>query len=86
MADDVEKIAAGGWRTIDSAPYAQVIDLWCQSVEGEGWRKTGYLTHHNPQRLLDEDGYAYFPHENGGWFSHWMPLPAPPNECIGGEE
>lgn len=70
-----------GWMPIDTAPRdgETVIDLWCEGLDEDGWLMRGSLHIGEPQWLKTEDGGDYFPHENGGYFTHWMPLPPPPN-------
>lgn len=73
------------WQPIETAPMHVMIDLWTACAENgieHGWRKTGELIADDPHLLIDEDGRNYSPHENGGWFTHWMPLPAPPADAL----
>ncbi len=66
------------WQPIETAPKDIEIDLWVTGLEGGGWRKTGRLIASDPGCMVDEEGETYWPHENGGWFTHWQPLPSPP--------
>lgn len=68
-----------GWQPIETAPCGIDIDVWISTLEGGGWRKTGHIVSVDPFCMLDENWCPYFPHENGGWATHWMPLPSAPS-------
>lgn len=72
-----------GWRDIETAPMMEEIDIWIEALDGEGWRVTGeILSKQEPLWIQREDGSIYWAHENGGWPSHWRPLPEPPATAI----
>jgi hypothetical protein len=78
MADEN---VAGNWQPIETAPLcAEEVLVWVSSVEpdGEGWIKVGTIGHFDPVCLIDYDGCEYWPHENGGYPTHWQPMPLPP--------
>ena len=72
--------ADDGWRDIASAPRDRVteIDMWCEGLDEEGWLIRGILYPSEPQRVCRDDDTDYYPHENGGYLTHWRPLPAAP--------
>jgi hypothetical protein len=81
LTAEVEKRA---WQPIETAPIDKVVDWWIAS-DGDkgGWRKTGYrLNDHDCLCVIEEDGRPYWPHENGGWPTHWMPQPEPPQSNL----
>lgn len=67
-----------GWLPIESAPLGIDIDVWISALESNGWRKTGHIVSVDPFCMLDENWCPYFPHENGGWATHWMSIPEGP--------
>jgi hypothetical protein len=70
---------SGGWQHWETAPVNEVVDWWIASDHDDGWRKTGYRCNSaDPLCIVEENGGLYWPHENGGWPTHWMPLPEPP--------
>lgn len=70
------------WQPIETVPTMQEVDIWIEGIDGDGWRVTGevYSTQ-EPMWIKTEMG-NYFPHENGGFPTHWQPLPAPPATAI----
>lgn len=75
-------MAGEGWQDIETVnrDCMTEIDMWCASAEadGEGWNLRGILMIGTPDWIKREDASDYFPHENGGFLTHWRPLPAPP--------
>lgn len=72
-----------GWQPIETAPRDCVTEciFWCQG-EVDGWVLFGVLVPGEPQWLSRQsyDATDYWPHENGGYLTHWMPLPAAPTD------
>ncbi len=73
------------WRTMDSAPLDQPVDIICQDESGEQCRFCDVtIIDREPHVFTFEDTngkHTYWPHENGMWLTHWAPtppLPAPP--------
>ena len=69
----------GEWRPMAEAERDCVTerDFWCEGLEGDGWLLRGRLNIGEPVWIVTNEG-DYFPHENGGWITHWRPVPAPP--------
>lgn len=78
--------AGEGWQDIETADRDCMtnIDMWCASAEadGEGWNLRGILMIGTPDWIRREDASDYFPHENGGFLTHWRPLPTPPATAL----
>lgn len=75
----LDTIQQGHWRSIESAPVNEVVLWWIDGLGEDGWIKTGMRQVSGaPLAIVDEDGSLYWPHENGGVPTHWMPLPPPP--------
>lgn len=69
------------WQPIETAPFcAEQVMVWVtsDSIDGDGWVKVGTVVHIEPLALIDDNGCEYWPHENGGYPTHWMPLPSAP--------
>jgi hypothetical protein len=78
-ASEERATPAERWQDISTAPEFVVIDIWVDGLDSEGWRVTGeILSKQEPILIKTDDGGSYWAHENGGWPTHWMPLPAPP--------
>lgn len=69
-----------GWQPIETAKIdcETEVDLWCEGLEGDGWLLRGIIYPGEPMWIKTSDGGDYFPHENGGWVTHWRPTPAAP--------
>lgn len=66
------------WKTIESVPDGEIIDVWMQCLEG-GFRFTGKVyCRTEPMVFVNDSDDLFQPHENGVWPTHWMPLPPPP--------
>lgn len=68
------------WRPIETLERdcETEVDLWCEGLEGDGWLLRGVPYIGEPMWIKTWEGTDYFPHENGGWVTHWCPVPAPP--------
>lgn len=70
---------AAQWRPLEEAPVGEVVDWWIVGLDEPGWRITGHRDNSaEPLCIVTEDRQLYWPHENGGYPTHWQPLPAPP--------
>jgi len=69
-----------GWRPIEMAKLGQLATFWIASAdaEEEGWHKFGYVAETVPLCIRDDEGYTYWPHENGGYATHFQPVLPPP--------
>jgi hypothetical protein len=78
-ASPAEPEVSDAWQSWTDAPVNEVVDWWIASEDGGGWLKRGYRCNSaDPLAIVEEDGGLYWPHENGGWPTHWQPLPEPP--------
>lgn len=69
------------WQNIDCASIGDTGLFWCvEDGTGEGWIKAGELARDEPHAIVDDNDMFYWPHENGGWISHWQPYPEGPTE------
>lgn len=70
------------WQHINTASIGDAGLFWCvEDVTGETWIKAGELVRDEPHCIVDDNGVVYWPHENGGWVSHWQPYPEGPTEA-----
>lgn len=73
-----------GWQDIKSAPPLTEIDIWITGLEEDGWRISGQIPSTQEPLWIKTEAGNYWPHENGGYPTHWMPLPAAPLTARGG--
>lgn len=79
------------WQSIESAPKdGTLVDLWGSCKDGDG-RWTGRFPDAHWGKLAGDKGYDWLDHEGlgltrsasiGAVFTHWQPLPEPPDEFI----
>jgi hypothetical protein len=74
----VARERACDWQPIETAPMYTTVDFWIDDPDIEGWRITGMLSSKLEPLIINTDDGVYPPHENGGWPTHWRPLPSPP--------
>lgn len=85
--DYARKGQAAGWRPIETAPRdgTQIVG-WSRyvcSVSVYAWdvRERDFVPMHEGSRVIEHETYRGTDYKGGGdVLSHWMPLPAPPEQ------
>lgn len=71
----LEAADAAAWRPIETAPHGELVVLaWRESLNGQWSFEIGYASHG-----WRNDVASNISHH--GSATHWMPLPAPPQEA-----
>lgn len=82
----IDRLSSGEWRTMDSAPKDGTWILVAYDCRAYGNRTGHAVSAYTVRWVDDEDGPGWF-YLTESWHivkgvTHWMPLPAPPQEPV----